>query len=257
MPAPCRPRVMGGGACVAVVLLACVLQHRVATAAVGNVRHTYVICDPRLEPERHAAVSPHVANVSETTFYKPTDNRTGVPPALMAEWGIAQGALTQPEASLYINYAMTMQRVRDDFPQGGNFIVLESDVQFHGNFSKYIEDMAQAAEGIPFDLIFFGSCMGFHARGPRARGRVSLVRMTSGRCTDSILWSHTGVLKFLDFLHRTTNATMPIDHTMNVFLKNETTACYWAEPTLTTQGSQTGAFPSTIRGRAAMTSNDD
>jgi hypothetical protein len=70
------------------------------------------------------------------------------------------------------------------------------------------------------------------------------------RCMDSYLISKKCCIKLLEYLKNITNKIeLPIDHWLNIYLKNNNANIYWAEPTIVTQGTSNGLFYSSIKFR--------
>lgn len=67
------------------------------------------------------------------------------------------------------------------------------------------------------------------------------------RCTDSVVWSPSGALKFSRFLSAQKNVSLPIDHFINRFIESPARpSVWWIAPTIVQQGSQINLYPSTL-----------
>ena len=66
------------------------------------------------------------------------------------------------------------------------------------------------------------------------------------RCVDSYIVSNKCAKKLMEHLNnmRFYKVDMHIDHYLNVMARNANLNVYWAEPTIVTQGSESGLFTS-------------
>jgi hypothetical protein len=81
---------------------------------------------------------------------------------------------------------------------------------------------------------------------------VQIFPSTYVRCMDSFLFSYEGIRKFVtyiyDFQKKNGSINQPIDNFFETFLKDNTEFVQlWVWPSLTYQGSQSGAYRSSIQ----------
>jgi GR25 family glycosyltransferase involved in LPS biosynthesis len=130
-------------------------------------------------------------------------------------------------------------------------LIFEDDVilapHFSDTLSKYV-----AALPSDFDLLFIGSGCGLHIPGvttenvyPKCLEPTTWGGDGATRCTDSYVISPKCAALFAADIERP--ITKPIDFYMNDLCRKYKCKVFWAEPTIVTQGSETGLFEVSAR----------
>jgi hypothetical protein len=183
--------------------------------------------------------------------------------------------MKKSEVSLYLNYKAVMKSIERNY-KDGMFLIFESDVflveQKFSLFCSFLEHLYNKKglwdvinigysevsdtygipvingitpyrDFLPLELQFSG----FIEEITNAEDPVRLFRKYHTRCTDSFVWSYSGITKFLEYMDREPCNT-PLDYYM--INKLETDADfkhYWSSETFFIQGSNCGFDRSTIQ----------
>ncbi len=149
--------------------------------------------------------------------------------------------LRQSEISLAIKHLESMKNVvANDLPYA---LFLEDDaifeLDFANKFNNYFKDCPD-----DFDFVFLGN--GCNLRISNPDPSVHLYRRGDpvSKCTDSFLISKRACECMLK---HAIPFCMPIDFEINNVAKVCGLKGYWVEPTLITQGSQNGTYPSEVQ----------
>jgi glycosyl transferase family 25 len=139
-------------------------------------------------------------------------------------------------------------------------MILEDDVvlghDFRRKIEKYINDLP-----LNWDMLFFGEGHGAHIPNYRLRSGINIYKKStdlcnqqvggvngSTRCLDSYVISKKCCQRILEKINQPNYFIfMPIDHLLNFINYYNHFNIYWAEPTITVQGSTNGTFNSSIR----------
>jgi hypothetical protein len=133
-------------------------------------------------------------------------------------------------------------------------LIFEDDVMLAPNFSDTLSKYVSALPS-DFDLLFIGSGCGLHIQKqyissteniyPKCLEPTSWGGDGATRCTDSYVISSKCAALFAADLARP--ITKPIDFYMNDLCRKYKCKVYWAEPTIVSQGSETGLFEVSAR----------
>jgi len=189
--------------------------------------------------------------------------------------------MKKSELSLFLNYKAVLEDIEKNY-NDGTFLIFESDVMIGRNinqlpnFLDYIEKKKGA-----WDLINIGvysentlskNCYidtGYN----KSENFISFINNLSGkgipyieditdinsefrmvrkfctRCTDSFVWSYSGVIKFLNYMKNIEpNFGVPFDYYMCNFLENNLNfKHYWSVDEFFFQGSNAGLLQTTIQ----------
>ena len=155
--------------------------------------------------------------------------------------------LSDGEISLTLHHFECFKRISENYDYA---IIFEDDVILSENFKniieKYIKDLPNN-----WDMLFFGEGNGFHIPSYRLIPEINIYKKSvklinkipgsvngSTRCTDSYVISKKCCQKILKKINSPNYIiTMPIDHLLNNINYNNNFNIYWAEPTITTQGT--------------------
>jgi GR25 family glycosyltransferase involved in LPS biosynthesis len=154
--------------------------------------------------------------------------------------------LTGSEISLAIKHIYALSAIAADKQPGSEqaaSLVLEDDTVLSERFNELLQS---ALQSMPKDwqILFLGDGCGL--RVPGRSDQAALYRMDPprGKCSDAYLINVAAAKAILKTL---VPFSLPIDFELGCSMLQLQTVCYWLEPPITTQGSQTGMFPSLLR----------
>jgi len=150
------------------------------------------------------------------------------------------------EVSIFLNFYIIMKRILGYY-RSGMFIIFESDVIFKENINS-LHTILSIINLDEFDCISFGSGCGVELESTIPK----LYKTNKTRCMDSMIFSYTGIQKFVNYIeskifNSTAGLDNPIDFFMNEYLINNSFNMFWTAPSFTVQGSQTGVYCSNIQ----------
>ena len=150
------------------------------------------------------------------------------------------------EVSIFLNFYIIMKRILGYY-RSGLFIIFESDVIFKENFNS-LHKIISSINLDEFDCISFGSGCGVELESTNPK----LYKMNKTRCMDSMIFSYTGIQKFVNYIeskifNSSAGLDNPIDFFMNEYLINNSFNMFWTAPSFTVQGSQNGVYDSNIQ----------
>ena len=137
-----------------------------------------------------------------------------------------------------------------------NALILEDDVLLNDNFVNILE---QYMHQLPadYDMFFIGDGCNLHIPTqfliPNKNVYPKVLYPTNwggdgaSRCTDSYIISNKCAQRLCVYINETINKTkfnLPGDWWLNKAARDNNFKVYWAEPTIVTQGTQTGLFQS-------------
>ena len=164
--------------------------------------------------------------------------------------------LTDGEISLMMHHFECYKIISEKYDYA---IIFEDDVILADNFQNRIEKyIAELPED--WDMLFFGEGQGVHIPQYRQSPGVNIYKkMTdlknkmpggidgSTRCADSYIVSKKCAQKLVQVINSLQITSMPLDHLLNRINHFCKFNIYWAEPTLTIQGSTNGTFNSAVK----------
>jgi hypothetical protein len=139
----------------------------------------------------------------------------------------------------------------------GYFLIFESDVLFEYPILPYLQCLELILQSNPPDCFSIGSgCDMIHDNVNTDDMNFQIFPEKRVRCMDSFLFSYAGIRKFVDYIYsfqqRNGSIDQPIDNFFETFLEsNEDYVQLWVWPSLTQQGSQCGAYTTTIQDDSA------
>lgn len=162
-------------------------------------------------------------------------------------------ALEKSKISLFLKHFLVYDEVAEKYERA---LIFEDDVILCENF---VELFAEYMRELPadFDMLFLGDGCNLHISDDQlilgkhiyAKGLEATEWGGFGatRCSDSYVISNTCAAKLIKFIH-TDKYKMGynIDIWLNRAARENKFQVYWAEPTIVTQGSQNGLFPTTL-----------
>ena len=246
--------------------------------AFPDISKIYFICSPEFEPVRYERLNKMLKNLSmsqdKAKFICPTYKQT-ITEDLLTEYTSNDRVLRlrslrmkKAELSLFLNYKAVLEDIRKNF-KDGIFFIFESDVLPLDNVSE-INSLLQSLKihktdwdivhcgGISSDDELFGNTytpwLQCHRDYPiyepciRDFLPTQLVRKFHTRCTDSFIWNYSGIVKFIDYMNKNTDYSVPFDYYMiNKFEQDKTLRHYWSIISYFIQGSNCGVDVSNIQ----------
>lgn len=164
--------------------------------------------------------------------------------------------LTDGEISLMLHHFECYKIISEKYDYA---IIFEDDVILGDNFKNRIEkNISDLPED--WDMLFFGEGHGVHIPQYRQSPGVNIYKkMTdlknkmpggidgSTRCADSYIVSKKCAQQLVQVINKLQITGIPLDHLLNKINHFYKFNIYWAEPTLTIQGSTNGTFNSAVK----------
>ncbi len=177
--------------------------------------------------------------------------------------------MKKAELSLFLNYKAVLDDIEKNYLDG-QFLILESDIIEKNNILDINDLLDFTINKINnFDVIHIGGDMvGSSIKTPYINGitpyrnfiplnlkheelsneKIKLYRKYHTRCTDSLLWSYNGIIKFKKHMENDINYSAPFDY----YLINKTETDlnfkhYWSVDTYFIQGTNEGIYKSQIQ----------
>jgi GR25 family glycosyltransferase involved in LPS biosynthesis len=121
-------------------------------------------------------------------------------------------------------------------------LILEDDAILSDDFiqrlNKYIDELPN-----DYDALFLGDGCNMHIPSHLQIPEKHIYKIQNSRCTDSYLVSKNGATKLWNYICTLKyKINKPVDHWINQAFKDTDSNVYWAEPTIVTQGTQSGLF---------------
>ena len=134
-------------------------------------------------------------------------------------------------------------------------LILEDDVILDDNFG---DKLNKGLKKLPddYDMLFIGNGCNLHIPFNKIRPHKFIYKKCreptnwggngGTRCTDSYLVSKKGAKKLMSYISKLKEGAinMPIDWWLNEVIRDLKLEIYWMEPTIVTQGTQTGKYKS-------------
>lgn len=218
------------------------------------IEQSYVITSELYEPDRYN----HILDVFfktlqqkpyNMTFHCPTYKtdiaKVSHPPADGSGWDTTTSRRCA-ENSLFYNHISVLHDIKKRY-KGGYFLICESDVMPTENM-RYFHELMKLLDknrekwdiisiGSPYSYMMFQDYWAedFTKEGDAIR----LIKKRKTRCTDSFVYSYSGVIKFLSIVEKNMDFTLPIDHYTNKILEKypDELRMYWSIPSFFDQGS--------------------
>jgi glycosyl transferase, family 25 len=166
--------------------------------------------------------------------------------------GLSKFRIVPAEASLLLKHVEAWRRVVDqNLPYA---LVFEDDAilveGFQSKLKAYLEETPS-----DFDLLMINEGCNLHISNI-VEGKHIYLRGTTAtswggdggtRCLDGYVISNKCARSFIDLFQSSRSISKPIDWWTNDLLRFIDATVYWAEPSLVSQGTETGLFKSSIR----------
>lgn len=164
--------------------------------------------------------------------------------------------LNDAEISLTLHHFECYKIISEKYDYG---IIFEDDVILGDDFKNKIENYIY---NLPddWDMLFFGEGIGVHIPHFRLCPGVNIYKKStelhnknpggingSSRCTDSYIVSKKCAQQIIQVINRLQIINLPTDHLLNKLNYLNKFNIYWAEPTITVQGTSNGIFKTSLR----------
>jgi len=150
-------------------------------------------------------------------------------------------SLAPGKISLVLKHIEAYRRISTEDPA----LIVEDDVILQDGFMDTLEQYYRELPS-DFDMCFIGSGGNLHIESNRIRKDIHIyekMQHPKTRCTDSYLITPVcakNICEYFDTLHY--KIPCNIDLWLNGVIGEINAKIYWAEPTIVTQGSETGLF---------------
>jgi len=217
----------------------------------------YIISSPIFEPERIEFINNNFTKKLELSnynikFYCPTYRNTITKEILKGKIeddsidSILKNKERLSEISLFINHISVLKEIKKNY-KDGYFLVFESDVFPSDNINIFNETLELLNKNNHnWDVINIGSAFeshlydGFYDEDfTNKNDKIRMILKRETRCTDSFIWSYSGILKYLNLINNNLNYELGYDHYMNlcILTKNPNFKLYWSIPSFFHQAS--------------------
>jgi hypothetical protein len=224
------------------------------------ITHNYFLCNKDKEPYRYESLVQQIKNLALENYtfftYIWGDEIT---PDIRSKWTkqetpMQNKPLNNGEISLFLNHIECLRLIRSSYTSG-LFCIFESDALFYPSYSKNLEkvlELAKDKDDIDIINIGAGHFREGHSRdAPKSapiKHELSLYKEQINRCSESIVWTYSGICNFLDYFDKTSYIDVAIDNKMDNYSNCKGAFnIYWAHPPLVYQGSVTNKFKSFLR----------
>ena len=222
-----------------------------AFVSVPFLHHTFVLCDPATEADRYAYMKEHLRSFGPAVSFVSYPPWNAVTPSLRARYHFAEStpSLSSGEQAVLINHILIAEHIRGAYA-GGLFLVLESDALFVPNITTHLRALTTEwlVNKLDIDAVFLGNCLGLVVPASDVVPGQYLYQTGKTRCSDSMIWSYTGIDYFLKFFEAERDIVKPIDHLYNDYIArtNRGGHIYWSYPSLVTQGTKNSVYASRL-----------
>lgn len=214
----------------------------------------YVIGNKYNEPERVAYLDKYFASAGlDVTYFQPSYVNNLITAELDRFTEMTHDRLFRDsEKSLFLNFFYIFKVIASKPDE--HVLVFESDVIFDGDLKFYLHCLEGFINETKPDALSIGSgCDLVHDAVDTNDMNFQIYEKDLVRCTDSYLFSKTGVNKILDYMKDYGKFDEPIDNFLQKFIKGCDFSHYWIWPSITIQGSQNGYYKSSIQNTEGTT----
>lgn len=155
------------------------------------------------------------------------------------------------QIAISLSHFYAYKQISDKYDNG---LIFEDDVILNDNFTdilnKYFTQLPK-----DYDMLFIGDGCKLHIENHKLISNQNIYEKClnptswggngASRCTDSYIISKKCANKLCEYINSLEyKIKLPIDWWLNVAARDNIFKVYWAEPTIVTQGTQNGLFPS-------------
>jgi glycosyl transferase family 25 len=164
---------------------------------------------------------------------------------------ISHSKITNPQKAIFLSHCYAYSQIKDNYNEA---LIFEDDIilcdNFINIFNNYITQLP-----IDYDMLFIGNGCNLHIRNDYLISNKNIYKKClyptewggdgCTRCTDSYLISKKCAIKICEYINNIKyKINLPIDWWLNVAARDNNFSIYWAEPTIVSQGTQTGIYNS-------------
>jgi hypothetical protein len=236
------------------------IQNTIFKKAFPLINKIYVITSSIFEPDRYNHILNIFNNKLNTNIhniefhcptYKTTINKKFLKDKIN-ENSIEQvfnSSRKKAEISLFYNHYSVLKHIKNNY-KDGYFLICESDVIPNKNidiFNDFLFFLNNNKEkwdiiniGTPYTYMMFDNF--FLEDFTNESNKYRLIKKKQTRCTDSFIFSYSGIIKYLNIIDNDLNYELPYDHYMNYILEKYSNdiKMYWSIPSFFDQGSFNG-----------------
>lgn len=154
------------------------------------------------------------------------------------------------QIAIAVSHMYAYKEIAEKYENG---LIFEDDVILAENFSsilaKYMSELPN-----DYDMLFIGNGADLHIRKEclikgkniylKGRYPTDWGGDGIGRCTDSYIMNKKCAINICEYIKKISyKINLPIDWWINIAARDNRYIVYWAEPTIVSQGTQTGLFP--------------
>lgn len=165
------------------------------------------------------------------------------------ESNIFETSYKKSTMSLHLKHFYVYKLISEKYERA---LIFEDDVILNDNFldtlNNYITQLPK-----DFDMLFIGDGCHFHIEKHKLIPNKNIYEKClyptswggdgASRCSDSYIISKNCANKLCEYINKLQcKIKLPIDWWLNVAARDNNFKVYWAEPTIVTQGTQTGLF---------------
>lgn len=212
-----------------------------------NINHIYAICDENKEKNRYDYLKNWMEKDFDSNYFTLSAYCYG---DSLSEYDLNKynihRNLNIGNKSLALNHIKIFEYFLKNYKDGDNILILESDSIPVENYKEIINDQMKILEKSKWYFLDVGNGIGWNpSRFDHVLNKKNDVYLCkSTRCAHSIIWSYSGIEKFLKKLQNW-NIEYVIDHTLHqVLLTFDEVLTYWGHPFAIKQGSQCGTYSS-------------
>lgn len=153
------------------------------------------------------------------------------------------------QIAILLSHFYAYKQINDKYDYG---LILEDDAILSDNFTdilnKYITQLPK-----DYDMLFIGDGCNLHIEKHKLISNKNIYEKClyptswggdgASRCSDSYIISKKCANKLCEYINNLNyKINLPSDWWLNVAIRDNNFKVYWAEPTIVTQGTQTGLF---------------
>ena len=125
-------------------------------------------------------------------------------------------------------------------------LLLEDDVilddNFNDKFNTYIKELPT-----DWDMVYIGTCLNIHIDNKLLKNNKHIYVGGGTRCGDGFMITKEAAKKIVNYFNSVDHIDLPIDHWLNIPIKELNLKVYWMEPNIVKQGSENNVYKSSIR----------
>jgi GR25 family glycosyltransferase involved in LPS biosynthesis len=147
--------------------------------------------------------------------------------------------------SLFLKHIYCYQLIIKDHNTDAS-LIFEDDIilsdDFNDILSKYIKELPK-----DYNMLFIGCGYDLHIDKQKLIDDKHIYENPYSRCTDSYIITNNCAQQIYEyFINGDDKIKLPIDFWLNKVIADKELKVYWSEPTIVSQGSQTGLFKVSI-----------